>query len=179
MPHVLEAATDNQPQDIPVAGRVFRVLDRIAAGAISTVYRCRFFDGPCEIEGVAKIARHSRTNDLLANETAVLRHLRGNDPANRYTPFLPYPEATFAIDDGPHIQPRHGSVLRLHPEIRSPNELYTLDEVRAAFPRGPDPRHVAWIWRRLLTILGYTHNQRTVHGAVLPPHVLIVTPSRG
>jgi hypothetical protein len=61
----------------------------------------------------------------------------------------------------------------MHGEIRSPDELYTLEEVRAHFPGGLDPRHVAWIWRRVLSILGFAHLHGVVHAAVLPMHVLI------
>jgi serine/threonine protein kinase len=170
---VLQAASNAGPQDIPVGGSVFRVLDRIAAGSIANVYRCRFFEGPNEIEGVIKIVRDARTNSLLNNEAATLRRLHGADPSNRYTPFLPWPQATFAVNDGPAAQPRQALVLRMHPEIRSPDELYTLEEVRDHFPQGLDQRQVAWIWRRVLSILGYAHSQGTVHGAVLPPHILI------
>lgn len=173
LPNVLDAAAEHGPRDIPVAGRVFRVLDRIAAGSISNVYRCRFFDGPREVEAVAKIARDARMNDLLMNEAAVLRRLHAADPANRCTPALPWPEVTFAVNDGPGVLPRQASVLRMHPDIRSPDELYSLDDVRALVPTGLDPRHVAWIWRQLLSVLGFAHSTGTVHGAVLPPHVLI------
>jgi hypothetical protein len=36
-----------------------------------------------------------------------------------------------------------------------------------------DPRDAAWIWRRLLTGLGWAHRAGVVHGAVLPEHVLV------
>ena len=32
---------------------------------------------------------------------------------------------------------------------------------------------MAWVWRRLLTIVGFAHANHVVHGAVLPPHVVI------
>jgi hypothetical protein len=64
-------------------------------------------------------------------------------------------------------------VLLAHEQIRSPDELYTLAEVRAAYPAGLDGRDVAWIWRRLLYVLGFVRAQGVSHGAVLPPHVLI------
>jgi serine/threonine protein kinase len=190
---VAEAAADRSPLDVTVGSRVFRVLERVGVGSASTVYRCRFNGqpgsapaaaaaGPFDTEGVVKVARDGRTNDLLVNEVATLRRLRSADPGNRYTPFLPAVEATFALaaDDGPAApgQPppmaRQATVFRMHPEIRSAaDELYSLDEVRLSHPDGLDPRHVAWIWRRVLTILGFAHQQGVIHGAVLPPHILV------
>ena len=38
---------------------------------------------------------------------------------------------------------------------------------------------MAWIWRRLLLVLGYAHDHDVVHGAVLPPHILIHPEAHG
>jgi hypothetical protein len=57
--------------------------------------------------------------------------------------------------------------------------LYTLEEVRQRYPDGVDPRHLAWMFKRLLTALGFTHRCGLVHGAVLPPHVMIHADSHG
>ena len=54
---VLRAAADRSPTDIPVGQRMFRLMERIAAGSVSNVYRCRFFEGPVEVEAVAKVAK--------------------------------------------------------------------------------------------------------------------------
>jgi len=149
-------------------------MERIAAGSVSTIYRCRFFDGPQEIEGTLKVVRDGRTNDLLASEAATLHRLFAADPEHRFKPFLPFPQATFAIAGGQGQAARQATVFRTHPEIRSPaDELYTLDEVRSCFPNGLDARQAAWIWRRVLTVLGYAHANGIVHGAVLPPHLLV------
>jgi hypothetical protein len=192
---VAAAAADRAPIDVPVGGRTYRVLDRVGVGSVSAVYRCRFAGragataagaagDPFAVEGVVKVARDAKANDLLANEAVTLRRLHAADPGNRYTPFLPAVEATFALaaDDADHPlapgQPppadRQATVFRMHPEIRSAaDELYSLDEVRLSHPDGLDPRHVAWVWRRVLTIVGFAHQQGVIHGAVLPPHVLV------
>jgi hypothetical protein len=44
----------------------------------------------------------------------------------------------------------------------------TLAQVRAAYPRGVDPRDAAWMWRRLLVAVGAAHRAGVIHGAVLP-----------
>jgi hypothetical protein len=164
---------DNAPADVMAGKRVFRVTDRIAVGSISIIYRCRFDSGSKQAEGVFKIARDARTNGLISNEAAVLGRLQSLDTAGRYTPFLPKVEETLAMSDASTGASRAANVLRMDDEILSPDELSTLGEVRAQYPGGLDPRHVAWIWRRILTVLGFVHTHDVVHGAVLPMHVLI------
>lgn len=174
LPDPVRAAGDKSPTDIPVGSSIYRVLDRIGVGSISTVYRCRFYEGPREIEAVLKVARDAKVNGLIGAEGAMLHRLHAADPNNRYTPFLPYAQAMFAIGEGPAVPSRQAVVLRYHPGIASPSdELYSLVDVRAAFAAGLDVRHMAWIWRRLLTVLSFIHSQDIMHGQVLPPHILI------
>jgi hypothetical protein len=170
---VQETAADTSPLEITIGSKTYHVLDRIAIGSICSIYRCRFTDGGKQVEGLFKIARDSRTNALVANEADILRRLYAFDPANRYTPFLPAIEASVALADGSGGPPRQGNVLRMHEKIESPDELYTLNQVKAAFPDGLDGRHVAWIWRRVLNIIGFAHSNGIVHGQVLPMHILI------
>ena len=170
---VQEAAADTSPLDITIGSNTYHVLDRIAVGSICLIYRCRFTDGPRQVEGLLKITRDPRTNSLVANEADILRQLYALDPAGRYTPFLPAIEASFGFSDGSGAPARQANVLRMHEKIQSPDEFYTLLEVKNAFPGGLDSRHVAWIWRRVLNIIGFAHSNNIVHGAVLPMHILI------
>jgi serine/threonine protein kinase len=170
---VQASAADTEPVEIAVGRNSYQVLDRIAIGSISSVYRCRFMEGARQVEGVFKIARDPCANALIANEADILRRLHVLDPAGKFTPFLPVLAASVGVGDGGSSPPRQGNVLRMHDEIHSPDELYSLLDVRSQYSAGLDPRHVAWIWRRLLNILGFIHSHGFVHGAVLPMHVLI------
>jgi serine/threonine protein kinase len=51
--------------------------------------------------------------------------------------------------------------------------LYSFEEIRDYYVNGIDPKDMAWMWRRLLNILGFVHKHQVIHGAVLPSHVLI------
>ncbi|HEY7090056.1 MAG TPA: zinc ribbon domain-containing protein, partial [Tepidisphaeraceae bacterium] len=165
-------ASQGGPIDVKVNDRPFRVHDRLAVGSISTIYRCGFWDQGRQIEGVFKIARDARTNPLVDNEAKILRHLHAADDTRRFGPFLPQVVENFDFaGGGAGSDVRRANVLQMDPDIHSPDELYTLGEVRAAYPAGLDGRDVAWIWRRLLNILGFVHEQHIVHGAVLPMHV--------
>jgi hypothetical protein len=169
-------AGDSSALEVVVEGATYRVMDRIAVGSVCTIYRCRFAaetKEPAEVEGVFKIARAAQSSALVANEAAILRQLHRADPQGRFTRFLPQVQASMALSDDPQSQARQANVLRLHEEIRSPDALYSLADVRNAYPSGVDARHVAWIWRRLLSVLGFAHTHGVVHTAVLPMHVLL------
>ena len=173
LPGAQESAADTSPMEIAVGKTTYHIHDRLAIGSVCTIYRCQFARNGRETEGICKIARDPRANALVANEATVLRQLHAADPGAEFTPFLPALEATFAVSDDSPALSRQGSVLRMHDAIHGADELYTLFEVRSAYPGGLDPRDVAWIWRRLLSVLGFIHSQSVVHCAVLPMHVLI------
>ena len=171
LPGARDAALDTAPLDVVAGGRTYQVLERLAVGSVSTVYRCRFVDGR-RVEGVFKVARDARGNGLVANEADVLRKLHRGPDASRFAPFLPSVEASLDVG-GESGAPRRASVLRMHEAVGSVDELYTLAEVRRHYPAGLDGRDVAWIWRRLLAVLQFVHRCEVTHGAVLPDHVLI------
>src|SRR5262249_15608964 len=62
--------------------------------------------------------------------------------------------------------------------LRYDTGFHTLEQVHAQHP-ALDGVHIAWIFNRLLTVLGFCHRQKIIHGAVLPCHVLIDAPSHG
>ncbi len=83
-------------------------------------------------------------------------------PANR-----PRPTGSERQRDPASGAVRHASILdRL-------DGFVSLADIRRAYPDGLDPRDAAWIWRRLLVALGFAHRAGVIHGAVLPPHVMI------
>jgi hypothetical protein len=175
LPDAMRAAADAAPIEVVGRGRMYRVADRIAIGSICVVYRCAFLADGREIEGTFKVARDPSTNPYVANEAEMLRLLHAAGDAARYAPFLPSVEDALSVGGGENgtAGGRLANVLRTHADIRSPDELYSLDEVRAAHAPGLDVRDMAWIWRRLLSVIGFAHKHDVVHGAVLPMHVLI------
>ena len=170
---VVGAAADSAPIDVRTPKHAYRVLDRVAFGDVANVYRCRFAANGREVEGIIKIARDGRGNEPLRCEARVLDELFAHDRDHRYRPFLPCVEESFAYCQDAPSKARQANVLRMHASIASVDELYTLEEVRRHHTRGIDPRDMAWIWRRLLSIIGFVHAHGVMHGAVLPPHVLI------
>lgn len=119
-----------------------------------------------------KLPRRPTDNDLMAREAHALRTIaeRG-DP--RYLPYVPR-----LVEDFRHRDAATGAERRVNVLATAPG-LHDLDEVRRAYPDGLDARDVAWMWRRLLVALGLAHRAGVVHGAVLPPHVLIEPDGHG
>lgn len=165
------ASQASEPMELKLSSGKIVVRDRLAFGDICNVYRCTI--GGSGRAGVFKIARTHHTNAHVANEPAVLRRLHAADTSGRFAPFIPAVFDTTHYADEGGGSARTATVLRYHDDISGPDALYTLEEVRDAYPAGVDARDMAWMWRRLLTILGFCHQQRYAHGALTPAHVLI------
>jgi serine/threonine protein kinase len=56
---------------------------------------------------------------------------------------------------------------------------FTLEQVRQQHPEGVPFINTVWIWRRLLAVLAFAHDNHFVHGAVLPTSVFIDPVQRG
>jgi hypothetical protein len=165
------AATDqNDPLELVVAGDKFTIRDRLGFGEICNLYRCTIHDKART--GVFKIARTHLANRHVAHEQETLKRLHEADTQGRFVAFLPSLIASAQYAHGAE-PPRLGSILGYQDGIAGPDDLYSLEEVRSAHPNGIDARDMAWMWRRLLSILGFIHQHRLIHGVVTPDHVLI------
>lgn len=144
--------------------RIYTIEQSLARGDIANLYRCQFDGRP----GVFKVARNAADNDLIQAEASILRHLRTPDrpEATGFFPYLPEIIDSFGFRE-------EGGSNRQANVLAELAGFYSLEEVIRAYPDGLSPKHMAWIWRQLLQALGYTHARGVIHGAVLPPHVLI------
>jgi serine/threonine protein kinase len=158
------------PVTLPFAGTTITTRNRLAFGDLCNVYCCDI--GHEKLPGVFKIARSHLANKHVAREMETLRRLHQADIEGRFIPFLPKVVGTIQVRQSTVELARSGSVLSYFEDV-SPDEFYSLEEVRGAYPAGIDARDMAWIWRRLLTVLGFVHTQHLAHGAVTPDHLLI------
>lgn len=150
----------------------YAVTHLIAEGDLCNVYRCTFNDNGRSRQGVFKITRDPVDNDLVENEARTLRFLHNRAGIDQYGPFLPSVQESLLYNDEVGKPSRLVNVLAMHPDIGSPMELYNLEEVRRHHGR-IDPKDMAWMWRRVLAVLGFAHQHNVIHGAVLPTHILI------
>lgn len=148
---------------IKTRGKEFSVFTHqlVASGDISDLYVCKFVEKGVEKSGVVKIARLLGDNDLMQNEVEALHELRKDAKNQKFFPFLPDVLHNF------NFSGREATVFEVL------DGFYTLTDIREHYKTGVAPKDMAWMWRRLLMVLGYIHREGLVHGAVLPQHVLL------
>lgn len=158
----LAANRYGQPQIvIRTRKAVHKVESKFADGDLTALYRADTTSDAGTADSLIKVARSPKDNDLLAAEATALKRLHAEpDKLERHIPIL---LDTFIYQEG---RRRANAIGWL-------DGFISLEQVRRAYPNGLDPRHGAWIWRRLLMGLGYAHDNGVLHGAVIPEHVLI------
>lgn len=166
------------PLTIQTKRHSYTILEPLAASGAAHCYTCLIDrqKGVCNgtlhgtLQGVFMIAQTPSSNDLLQAEAKTIRFLREpNRPeAVGYLPILPELVESFIYSEPNGIE-RQANVFTARPGYVS------LATIQQAYPQGLDPRDMAWMWRRLLDLLGYTHSRGIIHGAVLPPNVWIGT----
>jgi hypothetical protein len=116
-----------------------------------------------------KVARAPEGNAHLNVERKTLTTLLGVAGDTTYRHYLPALVDSFAAT-GPF--PKRINVFRWE------SGFHTLEQVHEQHP-ALDGRHLAWIFKRLLTVLGFSHRHNLIHGAVLPCHALIHAAGHG
>jgi len=140
----------------------------IARGEISDVYLAERARRPTE-RVLLKVLREPEHGPLFDREWEVLDKLQQSESpgAAFFTALVPQPVVRGLVDNGPY-QGRRAMAFRWATGFRK-----TLEGVRQAYPQGIDPQISIWMWRRILEQLTFLHRSGIVHGAVLPPHILV------
>ena len=163
------AGTYGQPTSIIIkAKHTYTDVIPYAAGDICDLYSAMFQNVKGEKKPVVlKVARSPRDADLLANEMRVLTDLHSKTDAEalKFRRYLPRIIESTSV--------KVGSVNRPVNVLSMTKDSFSLSQIREANPEGIDAADMAWMWRRNLEILSWVHAQGYVHGAVLPPHILV------
>jgi hypothetical protein len=170
------AVKEAQPKVTPVTlkspQRTYTLLTLLGVGDVSDVYLA---DGGSDVGRVSetlyvlKVSRTPEGNILLDNERRALTELCSAAGDTTYRKYLPTLAEHFTVKDK--------LSKRVNAFLHEPG-WYTLEKVHEQHPV-LDGRHLAWIYKRLLTVLGFCHGQNRVHGAVLPCHVLLHAADHG
>jgi serine/threonine protein kinase len=150
--------------------RRYAPLRLLATGDVADVHLAADADDAArEAHYLLKVARGPEGNAHLDAERHALTALLRAAGSTTYRHYLPALADSFsATGQGP----RRINVFRAE------DGFHTLEQVHEQHP-ALDGRHLAWIFKRLLTVLGFCHRRSFVHGAVLPCHVLIHAPGHG
>lgn len=136
------------------------VIRKLAPGDIAAHYQTKTTRDGEIFDTRLKVAKTPRDNDLLAAESSALKKLHAIDA--QWTRAYPRLLDSFMAEG-----------RRRANAIENIEDVYTLDELYRMHPTGLDPRHVVWIWRKLLMAIAYAHDQKIIHGAVVPDHILV------
>ncbi|MCE9666485.1 hypothetical protein LY474_01555 [Myxococcus stipitatus] len=153
---------------VTVADTRYVLLGRLGRGDSSDVFLARRDARLTELV-VLKVARALEDADLLGAEYALLEALQASQAqgAEHFTRLLPQPVAQGVAKEA-FGTPRRATVYRWASGFQ-----HTFTELRDVYPSGIDPRAAVWMWKRALELLGFVHRAGHVHGAVLPPHLLV------
>lgn len=158
-----------QPQlRLTTANGTHLVGRRLFRGDVCDLYEATTTATAGSTPTLLKVARAQRDNDLLVAERTALRRLATDSTFAMFYPHL--------VD---HLLYADGRGRRQANVLERLDGWYSLADIRRAYPRGIPAIHMAWIWRRLLWLLGHAHQCGMVHGAVLPDHLVILPPQHG
>lgn len=147
------------------------VLKQAARGDICDGFVSQTLFGAKTVETFVKVARNPRDNDLLKTEAKALAQLRGPDADPQWFPYVSGLVDHFVYGD--MGKRREANVLaRL-------DGFYSLEELHRIFNGAIPHVHLVWMWRRLISALGFAHDNGVIHGAVLPQHVMILPEMHG
>ncbi len=114
----------------------------------------------------AKIAVDPTMNPYLVNEANVLAHVSKEVTMKSISLFMP------ALLDSVILTESGNEQYRVNLYEYRPG-FVSLTEIREAYPRGLPPEDAAWIWRRVLGQTLAASMLKSVHGAIVPDHVLV------
>lgn len=146
----------------------YELNEQIAKGDSCNVYSATYSNPKASIEvpqhAILKIARSPRDNDLMGNEARAIKQILSDvDSYDHAQPYLPRYMESFTVGSGTR---RRGN------SFQCVEGLVTMSQVRSVYQRGVHPKDMAWMFRRILFVLGFAHANGVVHGAVLPDHIL-------
>jgi hypothetical protein len=155
--------------DIVCAGQRYQRIAHLGAGASASVSLADR-GGAMPRRVVLKIAHGATPAGHLAREKAILDQLQADHGpgAAYFTQRLPQ---AVAVGSSSGAGPDATCEVLV---LRHPTGFWgSLADVRLAYGRAIDPRHVVWMWRRVLEVLAYVHAGGWSHGRLAPQHLLV------
>jgi hypothetical protein len=166
---LVRARSDSQSRtDLECKGQRFTILSplgRCTGGDVFLVLR----SGPAQALARLTVATSSTDEALLAREVSVLAALHDVEGSH----------ARVLGRRVPHVLV-HGTAKgkfgndRPVLALRQPAGAWgSLAAAHRSFPKGVDPRHAVWMWRRVLELLSSVHAAGWVHGDLILDHQIV------
>jgi len=149
----------------------YQVEDSYKQNGIFNDYPCRFEINGHSHPAILQVIRDPQDNELAQNEFNMLKTLEQSSEATKFSAYLPVLIEAFLYQEG--------GIGRLAGVFERLDGWHSLAGVHEAYPDGIDPKDMAWIWRRLLSVLGFAHRAGVIHAAVTPDNVLILPEQHG
>lgn len=151
------------------------VEETICAGDIADIYQVT--SRKIILPNVMKVVRHPRDNDLLEAEISALKTLHDDKRSDNFKLYLPTVVDRFKASDRAAVV-----MTKARQALKDPGvfeDLVPLSEIVRKLKGEIDFRHLVWMSNRILSALGFAHMNGIVHGAVVPPHMLLGPLSHG
>lgn len=140
--------------------RTYALISRRFVGDVADLHLAEA-DGK---QYLVKVSRVPGAEKILDRERQVLTELHTAASDASYRLYFPLIAESFPAHDG---FKRRVNVFAHEPG------WYSLEEVVARHTDGLGGRHLVWIFKRLITAIGFAQRHGIVHGAVLPCHILV------
>jgi hypothetical protein len=151
--------------------RDYRIFGTYVDSRIFRLYPCSFREDRQTHRCILKLVRDPRDNHRIETEGRALRTLARGQDVETFSAYVPNLIDAFVYESS-RVE-RQALVLEQY------DGWYSLEDVHHAYPDGIDPKDMAWMWRRLLVALGFSHANHIVHGAVLPRNIWILPEEHG
>jgi hypothetical protein len=148
---------DDAPKNTVITSprKKYEVEGWITSGDLADIFKAG--------DAALKVSRKQVDNDLLENEAQALLHLvKGATEAQKR--YLPQLVDSFQLvgDKTKHVN-----------AFSWLTDFYTFEQIRIAHPDGLRFEHGVWMLNRILEGLDFLHLSKVLHGAVLPPHLMV------
>jgi hypothetical protein len=161
---------DAPPVRIRSPNRIYRLVCPLAVGEVTCLHFASSDSRDiAEPLWILNMADSAQGRIALEREREVQAYLQAQAGATTYRNYLPLLEESFT--------PSEGLARRVNVFAHEPG-FFTLEQVHNQHP-SLDGRHLAWIFKRLLTVLGFCHTRGILHGSILPTQVLIHAGNHG
>jgi len=122
---------------------------------------------------ILKIARTHKDNDLLETEAKVFKAISDHPNSDYVSKLIGKFVESFKIKNA-SMEKVVVNVIEFEEDDITIEKLVELNGGKPF-----DPRHIIWIWKRILSAIGGLHEAGYVHGALVPSNVMVTPYNHG